>query len=84
MQPQGRLVTNDDDSMIRAAVQGAGLVQHIDLAVRRQLADGSLRRVLQDWCPPFAGFYLYVPSRVRMPPKVRALMDFLIEKRGAL
>lgn len=84
VEPQGTLVTNDDDSMIRAALQGAGLVQHVDIAVRRQLTDGSLVRVLQPWCKPFAGFYLYVPSRDRMPPKVRAFTDFLIEKRGLL
>ena len=70
--------------MLRAAVQGVGLVQHIDLCVRRHLADGSLKRVLARWCPKFPGFYLYVPSRAQMPAKIRALMDFLIEKRGAL
>lgn len=84
VEPQGTLITNDDDSMIRAALQGAGLVQHVDIAVRRQLSDGSLVRVLREWCKPFAGFYLYVPSRDRMPPKVRAFRDFLIEKRDLL
>lgn len=79
--PQGNAVFNDDDSMLRAALQGVGLVQHIDLCVRQHLADGSLRRVLAPWCPPFPGFYLYVPSREQMPAKTRALMDFLIEKR---
>lgn len=82
--PQGSLITNDDDSMIRMALQGAGLVQHVDIAVRHLIADGSLVRVLQPWCKPFAGFYLYVPSRAQMPLKVRVLMDFLIEKRGLL
>lgn len=84
VEPKGSFITNDDDSMIRAAVQGAGIVQHLDIAVRTQLADGSLIRVLQAWCKPFAGFYLYVPSREQMPPKVRALMDFMIEKREML
>ncbi|SIT41775.1 LysR family transcriptional regulator [Paraburkholderia piptadeniae] len=84
VEPQGTLITNDDDSMIRAALQGAGLVQHVDIAVRQQLDDGSLVRVLRDWCKPFAGFYLYVPSRDRMPPKVRAFTDFLIEKRDVI
>ncbi|WP_321800487.1 LysR family transcriptional regulator [Caballeronia sp. J97] len=84
VEPQGTLITNDDDSMIRAALQGAGLVQHVDIAVRRELADGLLIRVLREWCKPFAGFYLYVPTRERMPPKVRVLMDFLVEKRELL
>lgn len=84
LEPHGVLITNDDDSMIRAALQGAGVVQHIDLAVRKHMAEGTLTRVLQPWCKPFAGFYLYVPVRDQMSPKVRVLMDFLVEKRGVL
>lgn len=80
-EPQGNAVFNDDDSMLHGALQGVGLVQHIDLCVRRHLADGSLIRVLAAWCPPFPGFYLYVPSRSQMPAKTRALMDFLVEQR---
>ncbi|MGH8435563.1 MAG: LysR family transcriptional regulator [Pseudomonas sp.] len=84
VEPHGSLTTNDDDGMIRAALQGVGLVQHMDLAVREHLGDGTLVRVLQRWCKPFPGFYLYVPSREQMPAKVRALMDFLVEKRAVL
>lgn len=81
LEPQGNAVFNDDDSMLRAAVQGVGLVQHIDLCVRQQLAEGTLVRVLRPWCKPFPGFFLYVPSRAQMPAKIRALMDFLVEQR---
>ena len=81
VEPQGSIITNDDDAMIRAALQGAGLVQHLDIAVHSYLDDGSLVRVLQSWCKPFAGFYLYMPSREHMPAKMRALVDFLVEKR---
>lgn len=83
-EPQGNAVFNDDDSMLHGALQGVGLVQHIDLCVRQHLADGSLVRVLGAWCPPFPGFYLYVPSRSQMPAKTRALMDFLVEQRELL
>ena len=83
-EPQGNAVFNDDDSMLHGALQGVGLVQHIDLCVRQHLADGSLVRVLAAWCPPFPGFYLYVPSRSQMPAKTRALMDFLVEQREIL
>lgn len=82
--PKGNAVFNDDDSMLQAALQGVGLVKHLDLRVRQHLSDGSLVRVLAPWCPPFPGFYLYVPSRAQMPAKIRALMDFLIEKRALL
>ncbi|MEL3919879.1 LysR family transcriptional regulator [Aeromonas enteropelogenes] len=82
--PKGNAVFNDDDSMLQAALQGVGLVKHLDLRVRQYLSDGSLVRVLAPWCPPFPGFYLYVPSRAQMPAKIRALMDFLVEKREGI
>lgn len=80
----GNLTTNDDDGMTRAALQGLGLIQNIDLAIHPYLADGRLVRVLHDWVHTQAGFYLYTPTREQMPSKVRALLDFLVEKRGAL
>lgn len=80
-EPKGNAVFNDDDSMLRAALQGVGLVKHLDLCVRQQLQDGSLVRVLHPWCPPFPGFFLYVPSRAQMPAKIRALIDFLVDQR---
>lgn len=83
-EPQGNAVFNDDESMLRGALQGVGLVQHIDLCVRQHLAEGTLVRVLAPWCRPFPGFFLYVPSRAQMPAKIRALMDFLGEKREQL
>lgn len=82
VEPEGSFITNDDDGMIRAALQGVGLMQHIDIAVQEHLKSGALVRVLQPWCKPFAGFYIYAPTRAQMPTKVRALIDFLVEKRA--
>lgn len=81
VETKGTFITNDDEGMLRAALQGFGLIQHIDLAVRSHLAGGTLVRVLQRFCPPFPGFYLYAPSR-DMPSKVRALLEFLVEKKN--
>ncbi|MBV8632237.1 MAG: asparaginase [Silvibacterium sp.] len=79
------------DAAVQPGVKGIviagvenGKVQHVDSAVRQQLSDGSLVRVMREWCKPFPGFYLYVPTREQMPPKVRAFMDFLVEKRAQL
>lgn len=81
LEPHGNVTTNDDEGMIRAALQGVGLVQHLELALRPYLLEGRLVRVLQPWCKPFPGLYLYAPTRDKMPAKVRALIDFLVEKR---
>jgi len=38
------------------------------------LASGALVRVLEDWCQPFPGFFLYYPSRRRQPPALTPLI----------
>lgn len=81
VEPKGRLTTNDDECLIRAALKGDGLIQHIDYAVGEHLAAGTLVRMLGAWCKPFPGFYFYVPSREYLPVKVRAFRDFLAEVR---
>ncbi|ENJ1590606.1 LysR family transcriptional regulator [Vibrio parahaemolyticus] len=83
-EPKGNAVFNDDYSMLQAAIQGVGLIKYIDLWVLKYLEEGKLERVFVDWCKPFPGFYLYIPSRENMPKKIRVLMDFLIEKRAEL
>lgn len=80
----GNLTTNDDEGMTRAALQGLGLIQNIDIAIHEYLKDGRLVRVLRDWAHMQAGFYLYTPTREQMPSKVRAFLDFLVEKRDSI
>ena len=41
------------------------------------LASGALVRVLEDWCPPFAGYFLYYPSRRQQPAALSALIETL-------
>lgn len=73
----GRLVIDDGDLMVRAAIDGLGIVYIPDCAVREPLADGRLVRLLDTFCTPFPGFFLYYPSRARIAPKLQALIDFL-------
>ncbi|QYM71724.1 LysR family transcriptional regulator [Pseudochrobactrum sp. Wa41.01b-1] len=84
LHPQGSFIVNNDDMVLDAALQGAGLAMHMDFAVRRHVDSGALIRVLEDWCPPFDGFNLYLPSREQMAPKLRAVVDFLVERRRQL
>ncbi|ADO44155.1 transcriptional regulatory protein (plasmid) [Ketogulonicigenium vulgare Y25] len=41
------------------------------------IASGALVRVLADWCPPFAGYFLYYPSRRQVSPAFRLLVEGL-------
>jgi DNA-binding transcriptional LysR family regulator len=41
--------------------------------VEARLAEGRLVRVLKEWCPSFAGYHLYYPSR-RQPSAAFTLL----------
>jgi DNA-binding transcriptional LysR family regulator len=76
----GRFTANDLDAMIGAALAGVGLANVLASCVREQLADGRLIRVLDAFCPPFPGLYLYYPSRANLAPKLQVLVAFLQER----
>jgi DNA-binding transcriptional LysR family regulator len=59
--------------IVRAAAAGFGLGFVMEDQVAQQVADGRLIRVLEDWCPSFAGYHLYYPSR-REPSAAFALL----------
>jgi DNA-binding transcriptional LysR family regulator len=58
----GPLVVDDMDVALRAAMDGIGLAFSLEEYVAPHLASGALVRVLEEWCPPFAGFFLYYPQ----------------------
>jgi DNA-binding transcriptional LysR family regulator len=71
------ITTNDMALMIKLAVAGAGITFGMEESFRLWIARGELVPVLEDYCPRFAGFYLYYPSRRNVAPKLRALVDHL-------
>ncbi len=73
----GPLTANDVELMIRAALDGVGLAYTLEEYVAAYVARGQLVRVLEDWCPPFDGYFLYYPSRRHQPPALQALVDAL-------
>ncbi len=76
----GPLITNEPTLQIRAALDGLLLVHALEPMVREHIAAGHLQTVLDAWLPPFDGFYLYYPSRLQVPPKLRAFIEFLRER----
>lgn len=73
----GPLIVDDAAVLVRAALDGAGLAFALEEQVAPHLASGALVRVLEDWCPPFAGYFLYYPSRRQQPAALSALIDTL-------
>lgn len=49
--------------------------------VRDEVARGALVAVLDEFCTPFPGYYLYYPQRRQASPALRALVDYLRETR---
>lgn len=69
----GQLVLNDPELMVAAALSGHGLIHLVEDRLLPLIEDGSLIRVLDDWCDPFDGYYLYYPSR-RLPSPAFAIV----------
>ncbi len=78
--PDGPLVSQPGsaaDLLVQAAVGGLGLVGIFEDWMRSELESGALEPVLEDWCPPFAGPFLYYAGRRYLPAPLRAFVDFV-------
>jgi DNA-binding transcriptional LysR family regulator len=71
----GPLIVDDLGLVLRAALDGIGLAFVAESDVPEHLAEGTLIRVLQDWCQPYPGFFLYYPSRRQQTPALAALIS---------
>ncbi len=74
---EGQLVFNNTGMILRAAKAGFGLACLIEDHVAEAVAEGSLERVLEDWCGPFPGYHLYYPSRRQPSPAFSLLVEAL-------
>lgn len=72
----GPLTLTEMDLVPDAARAGKVIAYVFENMVERELKDGSLVRVLEDWCPYYPGFFLYYPTRRQMPASLRAFIDF--------
>lgn len=77
----GPLAINDQDLMLQAARDGAGLAFVFEAQAEELIAKRKLVRVLADWCPAYPGFFLYYPSRRQLPAALRAFVDFAREAK---
>ncbi len=70
-----QITTNDMWLMIRTACAGGGITFGMEDTFKPYVDSGQLVPLLQEYRPPFAGFFLYYPSRRNLAPKLRALVD---------
>lgn len=79
--PSAALIAVQLGVAFRAACDGVGYWATFDGYVREAVASGALVSVLEDWCPPFPGPYLYYPSRRQPPPALAAFVSFVADWR---
>jgi DNA-binding transcriptional LysR family regulator len=73
---------NNGIMLAEAAAAGHGIVLTPTFYVGPLLRDGRLRRILAGYRLPELGIYAVYPARARVPPKVRAFVDFLAQRFG--
>lgn len=74
-----RMHVNNGDSCVAAALGGAGITRQPAFMIDQYLRSGQLVPLLSDYTSPELGIYAVYPSRTHLPPKVRAMLDFLSE-----
>jgi DNA-binding transcriptional LysR family regulator len=79
--PPAKLIATDLGLALTAAHDGLGFWLTFEGYVRDALKSGALVSVLDDWCAPFPGPYLYYPSRRQPPPALAAFVAFVADWR---
>lgn len=89
MAVQGPLSINSSEALRVAALAGLGLAILPSYAIDEDLCAGRLQALMPEWTP-VGGiadantlYAVYLPNR-QPSPKVRALIDFMLEKMGEL
>jgi DNA-binding transcriptional LysR family regulator len=78
----GRYKVTSSLAVRDALCAGFGLSLIPWIYVKAELAAGNLRTVLDDWSAVELSVYAVYPSRRHVVPKLRALIDFLVEELG--
>ncbi|WP_319566931.1 LysR family transcriptional regulator [Cohaesibacter marisflavi] len=74
---EGQFTSNDPDMIIQACLDGRGLCCLTDHHLETYLKSGELVATLEDWSPPFPGYYLYYPSRRQASSAFAIVLDAL-------
>jgi DNA-binding transcriptional LysR family regulator len=74
---EGQLTFNSTGQMLNAALAGSGLAYVPEGMVQGHIDKGRLKRVLADWCQPYAGYHLFYPSRRQSSAAFKLVVDAL-------
>ena len=65
---EGQVTLNSTPHIVQAALSGLGVAFLPEEEFAPHIEEGRLVPVLEDWCAPFEGYYLYYPSRRQPSP----------------
>jgi DNA-binding transcriptional LysR family regulator len=74
---EGQFTFNATGQILNAALAGSGLAYLPESMAQPYLAQGRLRRVLEDWCLPYSGYHLFYPSRRQSSAAFALVVDAL-------
>lgn len=77
------LRANHTDTLLRAALDGAGITSVAINVVAPYLTRGDLVRVLNPWITGQLALYAALPSRKFIPNRTRVFLDYLVEQTRA-
>jgi DNA-binding transcriptional LysR family regulator len=75
-----RLMCNNAAIEVAMAVNGIGIGRIPLFCCEQEIAEGTLEIILDDYEQPEIGVYAVYPHRQYLTAKVRAFVDFLVEK----
>ncbi|MDE2580718.1 MAG: LysR family transcriptional regulator [Rhodospirillales bacterium] len=75
----GRFSADNADAVLRAALAGAGIALVAEVVARAEIAAGRLMPLLPGFEPAGFPITLIYPSRRNLAPRVRAVIDFIIQ-----
>ena len=81
-EPPGAAVASTLEPLIFMAEQGMGIAYLPDFAISRQLCEGVLVTVLDDYIDRSGPFRVIWPSSRHLAPRLRVLVDFLAANLG--
>lgn len=73
------IIANHTDTLLRAALDGAGITSVSLDIVAPHITRGQLVRVLNPWITGRLAMYAALPSRKFIPQRSRVFLDFLVE-----
>lgn len=79
----GNVVANNAETVLQLAIAGGGITRLTDVIVGDAIQRGELVPILTDWhhVEPVPLYATY-PSGRNLSPKIRAMVDFLVEQFG--